>query len=1102
MRVVLSLHGSPLVKRAGRAPLPLSAREAALLAWLHLEGPTHRAPLAGRLWPGGDDAKARANLRQLLLRLRRAAGELLVEHDGLLRLAPELQVAPAAGRLLGPLEFDDAPELAEWLEARRDAERRQRLRERLAGARHALDAAHSDAAALDTALALADAALADDAAVEEAHRIRMEVFFRRNDRASAIDAWDACRHALRSAYGIAPSAATNELGRRILVAEPPPDRAADADAPVPAASRSIPQSFQRPTLLVGRAPVLADIAAALARGHGVLVAGPGGIGKSRVLAAAALEAAAGAAAAIVVGGRPGDEHLPGAVASRLVAAAIERFDPELDATTRADIRRLLPGEAGAGGPALRSALEHRRVLASVARTMLACYARGMRLVVVDDLQFADTLSLDAIAVVVGGWLADQASATQPPRTALPLFGFRAHELSAAGERLVGMLEGSRRCLRVDLAPLADAEVRALLDHLAQASGHARAQAPEAAALARALHAQVGGNPAFLLETLRGLWHEGALHWQPGQALALPDGLIGSVRQRLAALSPEALQLAQLAAVAGQDFSLALAASASGRSPLALAPVFAELDAAQVLAGTGFVHDLMAEAVRRSLPAAMLPPLHALVADHLAAHGAPPGAVAQHRAAAGDLRAAAPWWRKAAERARADWQMAEAAGLFERAAAAIESPPPAGTVADARAAASARAAALRAGRAAARCWLDVGRQAEAAHAVAEAATRVHGDGERLMVRAAELTLHFNAERYAEAADIARELATLLPAQQAILDDEELTYTLLGVALAAPYVEMPRALLALFDSIRPRADATHAPRLATRLALCEGLVLNWLGEPEAAMRRLDDGEQLARTLGATGERINLGNQRARSAELRGDVASAMLICRQTFQIGHEVGASSGLLADLRSFEALLAAAVGRRADAKALLDEVQHRAGGAHLRGYLGLRRAQTLLLIGEPAAARAAWAQLPEPPQATPQGAFRAWCEMALAMAEGAPPWEAWARAARHIPGREGQLALRQRVMQLWAAARVGVPGSGWPDAAAALAAAEVLIGELNAKGLRGLERCARGAAAVLARSTAGAARADEHAAAARALAAAVDAWCPPRDAASLSGSFR
>jgi DNA-binding SARP family transcriptional activator len=73
----LRLHGPPSLALDDGRELALSARESALLAWLHLEGPTPRARIAGLLWPGGDEGRARTNLRQTLARLRRAAGHLL-----------------------------------------------------------------------------------------------------------------------------------------------------------------------------------------------------------------------------------------------------------------------------------------------------------------------------------------------------------------------------------------------------------------------------------------------------------------------------------------------------------------------------------------------------------------------------------------------------------------------------------------------------------------------------------------------------------------------------------------------------------------------------------------------------------------------------------------------------------------------------------------------------------------------------------------------------------------------------------------------------------------------------------------------------------------
>jgi len=137
------LFGRPRIASAGGDELLLSAREAALLAWLHLEGPSPRARIAGLLWPDGDEAKARANLRQALVRLKRSAGELLEESGGVMRLAAGVAVLPApvdegsaeAARLVGPLEFDDAPEFAGWRRTRRDAAERTHLRQQLAASR-------------------------------------------------------------------------------------------------------------------------------------------------------------------------------------------------------------------------------------------------------------------------------------------------------------------------------------------------------------------------------------------------------------------------------------------------------------------------------------------------------------------------------------------------------------------------------------------------------------------------------------------------------------------------------------------------------------------------------------------------------------------------------------------------------------------------------------------------------------------------------------------------------------------------------------------------------------------------------------------------------
>ena len=191
----------------------------------------------------------------------------------------------------------------------------------------------------------------------------MEVFYLRGDHAAAIAAWDACRDALRSAFGVAPSAATNALGRLLLAGDA-------AVAPgMPGAALALPLALRRPPQLVGRDAVLAAVLHSLALGHAVVLAGAGGIGKSRLLADS-LARAAPAAAVLGVGARPGDTLLPGALLARLLGTALQRFAPPLDSTTQADVQRLL---AGSGSPAsdgsaaspLRSALAQRRVLGAL-----------------------------------------------------------------------------------------------------------------------------------------------------------------------------------------------------------------------------------------------------------------------------------------------------------------------------------------------------------------------------------------------------------------------------------------------------------------------------------------------------------------------------------------------------------------------------------------------------------------------------------------------------------------------------------------------------------------------------------------------------------------
>jgi DNA-binding SARP family transcriptional activator len=1047
----LHVYGPPQLRLDDGRVLPLSAREAALLGWLHLQGPTARAQLAGLLWPGGDDAKARTNLRQTLARLRRAAGELLAEDDGMLRLAPGVAPdADADGELLAGLHFDDAPELAEWLAVRRDDARRNRQRERLADAQARL--ANGD---LDEALALADAVLADEPESEQAWRLRMEICYLRGDRAAAIAAWDACREVLRRAFGVSPSAETNELGKLIL-----------AGATPAAAPTVLPAALRRPPQLIGRAAALADIGRSLQLRHAVVLAGPGGIGKSRVL----VEALAAHEPALLVAARAGDRVLPGASLARLLAAALRRFAPALEEATRRDLALLLPA-SDAPTPDLKSALEHRRVLGAAARALQACAQRGLRVLAFDDLQFADDESIAAMRVLVGAWLADEDRGAATG--AIPVFAARDAELSDEGRALLAQLADSRRSARVDLAPLGADEVRALLAELPIADV---APQVDRDALAAALHAQVGGNPAFLLESLKSLWLDRFASWQPGQPLAVPPSLLESLRRRLQRLPEAALQVAQLAAVAQRDFSLALAGAALGRSPLGLAPVFAELEAAQVFHGHAFSHDLVAEAVRAALPAALEAPLHQLVADHLIAQGGAPASIAHHLAAAGAVQAAAPWWLRAAEQARGRWQVREAARNYEAAARALTH---GGTPGEA-----ARASALLAWRDAARCWSRGDRNAAAGHALDAADALARTPRERLLLTMARTAQQINARELEASVQSAQRLVDALGPQgseRELLEGTELAEAARFACAAVPYGLPAERALSLYEAVRAPVAASGA-RALVELQAALGGVLHWTAQPLQADAILTEAWQSPVPAGDAWLKVSIGNRLARVRSSLGLLDAALDVGEATLALAEHERAGVGTLTELMEILALMQIGRGQAAPALARLQRMLKLLADDGAEPWPASFRdlAVAYLAVGRLDEAEQ-WLARHTEAIGTPGFALHDLAYFAAAArlrhARGESPAAAVAQLAelgqQRLPA--GPELQRRAILMRWL-----------PPAAAEQ---DALLADLRARGMRGLLRCALNGAARAALARGELALAADHARAALQLAAHADIWC-------------
>jgi DNA-binding SARP family transcriptional activator len=611
----------PALVRGNSAPLALERKDAALLALLAVDGPMPRARAAAMLWPDAEPQKARNSLRQRLFRLRRSVGCDVVVEDSALALAegvdhdlaelPERLASDpsaAAGELLGAFGYEDCEAFDDWV---RNARERIRVlrRDAIAAA-----AAHEEARGhVARALIFAERLVAEDPLSEQAHRLLMRLHYRRGDRAAALAAHARCRQVLQVELGAEPSTETRELAQLI-------ERSGELPS---TGSRPVPAALARPPLLVGRERQWRALEDAWERKSVALLSGDAGMGKSRLLGDFAQSRGMP-----TIGARPGDERVPYALLARVLRAGTTSALP-LDAQARTELARVLPelGVAPAG------ALNEARFRQAIMQAVAAWRAAGLTGLALDDLHFADAASLELLPQLAGE---------------LPLaLAVRGAEKPVALAAWQGAEPGTA-LIEVELPPFTEADVRQLLDSL-------ELDGIDSGRLAAPLAQHTGGNPYFVLETLS------ALVAQSGgtdKGLPTTPSVGALIERRLMQLSPAALRLARVAALAGADFNAALAAHVLQSHPLDLTEAWAELERAHVLRGGGFVHDLVRDVAARAVPGPIAELLHRGIAEYLETQSVAPARVAQHYAEAGAWRRAAEFHLRAAHDARLASRRAE------------------------------------------------------------------------------------------------------------------------------------------------------------------------------------------------------------------------------------------------------------------------------------------------------------------------------------------------------------------------------------------------------------------------------------------------------------
>jgi DNA-binding SARP family transcriptional activator len=663
----------------------LERRAAALLAYLELEGPSPKFPVACLLWPDSPPVTVRNNMRQLLRRLRLASGGVeLVEADSeRLALSPLLGLdlaslksaattsSPAraleapqpggGGPLLAGFDFDDCEELARWLDGARAA-----VEGWVRKAREAQIQRHLADSDWSPALALAQEWVQQEPESEQAGRHLIRLHYLQGDRVAALAAFERLRATLSHDLGVAPMPDTLALVRHI-------EKGTQVAQPAPVARPSLPLTVLRPPVLAGRESDWRELLAGFEADQVILISGEPGSGKSRL----AEEFAAAQGRWTRSEARPGDLDVPYSSQARAFRAQLARRpDVKLPDRLRSELSRFIP-ELGDSRPVppLASEADELRFFEAHAEA-LALVLEGVRVVVADDVQYWDKASTRLSMYAWTRMIAAGAHAVH-----LPCFiqCYRRGELLPFSEANIRQLVDVGKGRVIELGPLSVDSVRQLLAGL---------ELPGAEAHTLALTRYTGGNPLYIVETLKHLIETDSLHKDWPRRLP-PPGRVGPlIQRRLDRLSPLALQIAQLAARAGSHFRAARVPEVLEGSATSIYAALSELEAMQLLVGEHFSHGLVLEAVQATIGKATGRFLHGRLATVFERDGAPANLLAYHWLQAGQELRALPYLHAAAHADEELLLLEEAADHHARAAAVLDA------VGRHEEAASARAAEIR------------------------------------------------------------------------------------------------------------------------------------------------------------------------------------------------------------------------------------------------------------------------------------------------------------------------------------------------------------------------------------------------------------------------